>query len=129
MRKREKAICPRCGRPISYFEKHKRGDRTYIIAVHYLGYSKDSKGRIKKRVKKCYLGPEEAYEYVTRTHAKEGLVLRGLIDRDRVLSYLDSIIDYLERNPQEIESREFIKVLKELRDVLRRRKRRGMGDV
>ena len=87
-------ICPRCGRPYSYIKRKRVGDKVYLYAVHYLGYEKVG-GKIKKKTKECYLGPEESYEYVTRTHAKEGLVLRGLADRDRALSYLDALINYI----------------------------------
>jgi len=62
----------------------------YYYAVHVF---KDSSG--KRRVKKCYLGPEE-YEYVSRLHAKEGLTLKGLRDRQRALEYLDALISYLQ---------------------------------
>jgi len=95
-RRSSKGACPRCGRPISWLERVRRGDREYIVAAHYLGYAREG-GRVKKRVVKCYLGPASCYEYVSRTHAREGLVFRGLVDEDRVISYLDAIIAYLGR--------------------------------
>ena len=88
-------ICPRCGERYSWIERHRRGNRVYLVAVHYLGTVYEG-GKRKKRVRKCYLGPEDSYEYVTRTHGREGLVLRGAIDRDRALLYLDILISYLE---------------------------------
>lgn len=99
-KKGEKAlICPRCGLPISWIERHRKGDRVYLVAVHYLGYTRTPDGRIKKRVKKCYLGPEDRYEYVSRLHDREGLVLRGLsVDRlERALEYLDALIAFFSR--------------------------------
>ena len=46
-------------------------------------------------VSKCYLGPR-IYEYVSRLHSREGLVLKGLSDPERILDYLDAIINYIE---------------------------------
>jgi len=96
-RKKDKPICPRCGRPIDYFDRVKRGDRVYLYAVHYEGYEKVG-GKIRKRVKKCYLGPIDAYTYVSKTHSNIGLILRGAHDPERVIDYLDALIHYLE-NP------------------------------
>ena len=92
----DKPVCPRCGRRIDYFERHKRGDRVYLYAVHYLGYEKTPEGKVRKRVEKCYLGPEDSYRYVTLTHLKDGLVLYGLDKRDRLLAYLEAIINALD---------------------------------
>jgi hypothetical protein len=89
--------CPRCGRPISYYERKRVGHRVYVYAVHYLGYTRTPSGKIKKRVEKCYLGPEDRYIHATSTHLREGLVLRGLAARDRAIEYLDALISYLER--------------------------------
>jgi len=83
-------LCPRCGAPYSWIERRESGGRVYYYAVHVY---KDSSG--KRRVKKCYLGPEE-YEYVSRLHAKEGLTLKGLRDSQRALEYLDALIAYLQ---------------------------------
>ena len=85
-----KPICPRCGLPYSYVETREVGGKVYYYAVHY--YREGNK----RRVRKCYLGPEH-YDYVTRTHEREGLVLRGLTSTDRVISYLDALIDYVSR--------------------------------
>lgn len=89
-----KGICPRCGVKINWIERRRVGDSIYYYAVH------ETKIEGKRHIRKCYLGPE-TYEYVSRTHAREGLVLRGLLDSDRVLDYLDAIIAYLEANPLE----------------------------
>ena len=94
--KGERPLCPRCGGPISYFKRRRVGDRVYVYAVHYEGYDPVKKSKI---TRECYLGPEDAYEYVSRLHDREGLTLRGLADRQRILEYLDAIIAYLERNP------------------------------
>ena len=89
-------VCPRCGRPFSYIKRRKVGNRVYLYAVHYLGYERLPNGKIRKKVEECYLGPEDSYEYVTLTHGREGLVLKGLADSDRAIAYLDALIKYLE---------------------------------
>jgi len=90
-------VCPRCGLPFSYIKRKRVGRKVYLYAVHYLGYTKTPNGRIKKKTKECYLGPEESYEYVTVMHEKEGLVLKGVIDSDRALAYLDALIGYISK--------------------------------
>ena len=88
--KQDKPVCPRCGRPIDWLERVKRGNQVYVYAVHYLGYEKIG-NKIRKKVEKCYLGPER-YLYVTKTHLRDGLILRGMQDRDRILEYLEALI-------------------------------------
>lgn len=85
----EERVCPRCGAPYSYVERREsKGGRVYNYAVHY--YYRDGK----RKVKRCYLGPD-AYEYVSRLHSKEGLTLRGMVDGERALAYLDALINYV----------------------------------
>jgi len=60
--------CPRCGLPYSYLERHRIGSRVYLYAVHYEGYEKGPDGRVRKRVRKCYLGPEEALQEAYISH-------------------------------------------------------------
>ena len=86
-------VCPRCGRPYSYIRERRVNSRVYLYAVHYY---RDSSGR--RRVKECYLGPKDYYKYVTRMHEKEGLVFKGLIEQERVLEYLDAIVNYVVHN-------------------------------
>jgi hypothetical protein len=85
----EHITCPRCGQPISYIEKHRRNGHVYYYAVHYLGYERAPDGRVVKRLRKCYLGPE-AYTEVSRTHGDLGLTLRGLAEREG-LEYLECL--------------------------------------
>jgi len=85
-------LCPRCGKKYSYIAKNKVGEQTYLYAVHLV-----KRGGKTKRVK-CYLGPEKGYIYVTRTHEREGLEFKGLLDRSRVAQYMTALISYLERN-------------------------------
>ena len=95
-------LCPKCGSPISWVEEARRRDRIYVIAVHYEGYSRDSRGKVKVKRRKCYLGPKGEYVYVSRTHYMEGLVLRGLHDRRRILDYLEALASHLAEKSHEI---------------------------
>jgi len=109
--------CPRCGLPFSYIKARKRGGRVYYYAVHYYGYERVG-GRVVKKVRECYLGPE-VYEYVTRTHVREGLTLKGLIDSDRALYYLDALIKIipqlkLDKNVRKRLSERFKRLAEEL---------------
>ena len=93
-----KGICERCGRPVSWYEKRRVGNREYLYAIHY------SKGKREQ----CYLGPPDKYIYVSKTHEKEGLVLKGLSDPDRVLEYFERIVSKIlidERLRDEIKKR------------------------
>ena len=92
----EVRVCPRCGLPYSYIERRVVGGRVYLYAVHITKVKEG--GKVKRRVRKCYLGPEDSYEYVSKLHEREGIVLRGLADRQRIIKYLDAIIRYIESN-------------------------------
>jgi len=81
----ERKICPRCGNSFSYIEEVDRGGRSYLYAVHYV---KDESGKRKKR--RCYLGPKDGYEYVSKTH---DIIFYGLDREDRYIKYLNEIID------------------------------------
>jgi len=48
---RRVVVCPRCGQPISYIERHRRNGHVYYYAVHYLGYERAPDGRVVKRLK------------------------------------------------------------------------------
>ena len=86
-KKAAQTICPRCGLPVSYFEKHRSGDKEYLYAVHYYGYSRTASGKVKKKVRKCYLGPVGAYEYVIN----KGLSIQTKEGLDCLLEKLDII--------------------------------------
>jgi hypothetical protein len=81
----QKKVCPKCGEPYSYIEEIDIGGRTYLYAVHYV---KDESGKRKK--KRCYLGPKEGYEYVSKTH---DIIFYGLDREDRYIKYLEEILD------------------------------------
>jgi len=101
---RELKICPKCGRPISYIEKQVKKSNVYYVAVHYLGYERTPDGRVRKKVKKCYLGPED-YKYVTRQH---NFILHGWVVETREKEYLERILaklDEIARKQDEIISR------------------------
>ena len=77
-----KGICPRCGRPISWIETRRVANREYVYAIHYSRGKRDQ----------CYLGPSSGYVYATTTHRREGLVLKGLNDPNRVLEYFEILL-------------------------------------
>jgi len=97
-------FCPRCGREVSYVERQVKGSQTYFYAVHYMGYERVGL-KIKKKVKKCYLGPRE-YEYVEKLH---NLGLAGLVDRERFRRYLKELLDSME-----VGLRELLELVREL---------------
>ena len=93
-------ICPRCGKPYSYIERRrvKGTNLVYYYAVHM--YKEG--GKWKKR--RCYLGPK-VYSNVA---PMQGFQLFGLVERDveRLLEYLDSIIQELEDRREELRGKE-----------------------
>ncbi len=91
--------CPRCGRPYSYLERHRIGKKVYLYAVHYEGYERGPDGRMRKRVRKCYLGPADSplvsVSYVT-TASQEGSVY------DRLSALTGLPADEIERQVREL---------------------------
>ena len=102
--KREK-VCPRCGLKYSYIERRRVGDQVYLYAVHYL------KVEGKRRVHKCYLGPESSYIYVSRLHE---FTLRGPLDKKRVLKYLSSLLDILVLRKDELDQKTRSEIIEKL---------------
>ncbi|RSN72928.1 MAG: hypothetical protein DSO07_02195 [Thermoproteota archaeon] len=82
------SVCPRCSSLIDYIERRESGGNTYLYAVHV------EKEEGKRRLRKCYLGPENQYIYVSKLHTREGLDLRGLMDYERAIEYLESLKEY-----------------------------------
>jgi hypothetical protein len=101
---------------ISYIERQRKGDKYYYYAVHYLGYSKVG-GRVRKNVRKCYLGPE-VYDYVSRTHSDLGIVLEGAVEGRRVIHYLDAFIMSLTR--VELDRPTLIEIINKLKYLTQR---------
>ena len=99
-------ICPRCGGRISWVEKRVVGGNTYFYAVHEWREN----GRRKRR--KCYLGPD-VYTYVTMTHETDGLYLEGLVDRKRLIKYLETILQKIQ--DLELEPNEKLEIAEKLR--------------
>jgi len=89
----EEKICPRCGLKYSYIERRRVGSQVYLLSVHYIREGK------RRRVKKCYLGPADSYIYVSRTHE---FPLKGPVDRNRLLVYLEFILNYIEVRREEL---------------------------
>jgi hypothetical protein len=109
--------CPRCGGVISYIERQKKGGKYYYYAVHYLGYTKTSTGKVRKNVKKCYLGPE-TYDYVSKTHSDLGIVFEGAVEERRVIHYLDAFIMSLTKI--ELDKPTLIEIINKLKYLVER---------
>jgi RNA polymerase-binding transcription factor DksA len=94
------SVCPRCGQPISYVERQRRGNRVYFFAVHYLGYEKTPDGRIHKKVRRCYLGPDK-YVLANRVLSTAGVHVKSLAqqlmeDKPLVASQLEELVKAIE---------------------------------
>ena len=111
--------CPRCGKPYTRLRRKRVRGRVYVYARHYLGYSKVG-GRIVKKYRECYLGPENGYVYVTRSHLREGLELKGMHEPRRILAYLKALVSAVEEQGLGESERAFIARL--LEDAARRLK-------
>ena len=93
-------VCPRCGQPISYIERQRRGNQVYYYAVHYLGYERTPDGRIHKKVRRCYLGPDK-YVLTNKVLAAAGLHVKSLAqqlmeDRPLIASQLEELAKAIE---------------------------------
>jgi len=111
MARKSKPTCPICKRPIDWTENRKVGSRTYVYAVHKL--EKTESGRW--RVKRCFLGPKEGYIHGAKTHLGLGMILRGYTDPNRVIDYLNALIDYVRE--VEMDTYRKARVLKLLKDA------------
>jgi len=105
MMSKEKKICPRCGQKYSYIERRSVGDQVYLYAVHYL------KVEGKRKVRKCYLGPESSYIYVSKMHE---FTLRGPLDKKRVLRYLSSLLDIIVLRKDELDQKTKSEIIEKL---------------
>lgn len=102
--------CPRCGEPISWITKKKRGNRYYYYAVHYHGI----KGG--KRVEEyCYLGPTDKYVYAETINP---LGLTNAIEADRFIEYLHRVIDNYLGDSGDDKSFDVVKALNILDEVI-----------
>ena len=93
-------VCPRCGQPISYIERQRRGDQVYYYAVHYEGYERTPDGRIRKKVRRCYLGPEK-YILTNKVLAAAGIQVKSLAhqlteDKPLIASQLEELVKAVE---------------------------------
>jgi hypothetical protein len=106
---KERRICPRCGESYSYVEKIDIGERSYLYAVHYYVDEND-----RRRKRRCYLGPVDGYEYVSKTHE---IIFYGLDRQDRYIRYLEEITDLFDSDePVSMEPDEF---KKEFENIMR----------
>ena len=108
-------MCPRCGLPVKRILVREIRGRRYVYAVHYI----EREG--KKVKKQCYLGPVDHYKYVTKLHEDVGLLLVGAWKTDRVIDYLEELLNIIRYSISEIppERREILKhLLEELLELL-----------
>jgi hypothetical protein len=82
-------VCPRCG-DLGYTVVEPRGGREYVFMVHV----KERAGK-KRRIKKCYLGPADKYEYVERIHGL--LALTNIVDQDYLEVVKSAVQKYVDR--------------------------------
>jgi hypothetical protein len=111
MARKTKPTCPICKRQIDWTENRKVGNRTYVYAVHK--EFKTESGRWK--VKRCFLGPKEGYIHGSKTHIGLGIRLKGYTDSNRVIDYLNALIDYVRE--VEMDTYRKARVLKLLKDA------------
>jgi len=119
-------LCPRCGSR-GWVEEKEISGRTYIYVAHE---ERGPDGRRRRRY--CYLGPRDSYEYVSKLHEREGLVLKGLLEKGRALDYLERLIGYIEAVVEAEEGEESIDI-ERLRAIAQRledtaRKLRAMAE-
>jgi len=114
-------VCPKCGGekgPLLWVERKRIGGRVYLYAIHPSSENKSG-------YTSCYLGPEGEYEYVSRLHAREGLVLRSILDEDRALDYLERLIEHIENKAEEgaIDIERLEKLVSRLAEAVKRTRR------
>ena len=98
--------------------------RDSVYAVHII--ARGEKG--KRKVKKCYLGPENEYEYVSRLHQDLGIKFSGLHDKKRIIKYIQEITHYVENTIlDEDQLEELLEVVDTLRDKIAKKLEEVMG--
>ena len=88
-------------------------DQVYLLAVHYFKIGG------KRKVRKCYPGPEDSYIYVSKMHE---FTLRGPLDKKRVLKYLRSLKDIIIARKDEFDlntRREVLEIVEEIKEALK----------
>jgi hypothetical protein len=120
--------CPRCGSPISWYERARRGERYYLLAVHF-----DPESRARR---KCYLGPVDGYEHGSVTHPMMELKGFGTDVKEELrrraeyaMEALDSLLDYLERLGTYAEAEELKELQERLRAVLEKVSRKSSEEL
>jgi hypothetical protein len=80
-------LCVRCGKPFSYVEPARRGNKLYLYCVH-----ESWNGGVRKRIKH-YCGPADVYDYCSRLHGDIGLTLKAPLDHNRWIEYIINIVE------------------------------------
>jgi hypothetical protein len=81
----DKPSCPRCGRVGGYLWARTVNGRKYFYWVH------ESKVNGKRKVERCYLGPQE-YSHASIFNP---IGLAGALDRDRFMKYVRELLKEL----------------------------------
>jgi hypothetical protein len=83
--------CPRCGEE-GYLEEMVVGGNVYVYARH-IYWERNREGRkVKRHVKKCYLGPKEHYIYVDGKFHKLGLSSPVTMDLNDYLQAIERLL-------------------------------------
>jgi len=110
----ETLLCPRCGEPVSWISKKKRGNRYYLYAIHYHGLKNGKRIEVEH-----YLGPADGYIHAETINE---LGLTHGAETDRFIKYLHRIVeDYLTRDHFNIN--EGLKILDEIAKLLKSKAR------
>ena len=93
-------VCPRCGQPISYIERRRRGNQVYYYAIHYEGYERTPDGKPRPKLRRCYLGPEK-YVLTNRILAATGVQVKSLVHqliegKPLIVSQLEDLVKAVE---------------------------------
>ena len=106
---RPQRICPRCGRPFTYLERHIVRGNIYYYAVHE---ARENGRRVRD---KHYVGPAE-YVAGRATHAWLGVEWEGAVnpDPERLLEYLQRVLDAVMARADEMSPEVIEKVRAEL---------------
>jgi len=81
----DKPVCPRCGQLGGYLWARTVNDRKYYYWVH------ETKVNGKRKVRRCYLGPQE-YSHASIFNP---IGLAGALDKDRFAKYARELLNQL----------------------------------
>jgi len=110
-------VCPRCGEHFTYLEERTVGNNTYLLCVHVKKHGK------KRTVKKCYLGPKEAYIYANTFNKPIIRVRSPLADQLADIRYALEILSHIKGTNKLTERQK--KAIKTIETALKRAEERA----